>query len=91
MPIVLGFGTQIIQWIHPVKGLYYLDKNAIILTTAIFTVLFEAVLPLINPLVYAADWIDILMYSAGATAYYQFVSKKVKTEYLIFLENLTND
>ncbi|SMG34824.1 hypothetical protein SAMN05661096_02260 [Marivirga sericea] len=91
IPIVLGIGTQIIQWIHPIKDFYYLDKNVVITTTLFFTILFEAILPLINLELYTADWIDILMYGIGGTLFYHLISKKVKTEYIIFLQGLEND
>lgn len=88
MPIILGLGTQIIQWIHPVKNLYFLDKNAIIITVVFYSILFEAILPFVNPSIYTADWIDIVMYSVGAILFYNIVSKKVKEEYLDVLKEL---
>jgi hypothetical protein len=88
MPIILGIGTQIIQWIHPVKSLYFLDKNAIILTVIFYSILFEGILPFVNPSIYIVDWVDIVMYSVGAILFYNFVSKKVKEEYLAVLKKL---
>ncbi|WP_296621352.1 magnesium citrate secondary transporter [Marivirga sp.] len=88
MPIVLGLGMQIIQWIHPIKDLYFLDKNAIIITVVFYSLLFEAILPFVNPSVYTADWIDIIMYSTGAILFYNLVSIKVKEEYLSVLKEL---
>lgn len=85
IPVVLGIGTQIMQWIHPIKDLYFLDKNVVLITLVFYAILFEGVLPLINPLVYTADWIDIVMYSIGAVLFYHLVSKKVKDEYLTLL------
>lgn len=90
MPIILGLGTQIVQWIHPIKDLYFLDKNVIILTVIFYSILFEGILPFVNPLVYTADWMDIVMYSVGAILFYNLVSKKVKEEYLAVLRELKN-
>ncbi len=88
MPIVLGLSTQIIQWIHPIKDLYFLNKNAIIITVVFYSILFEGILPLLTPSIYTADWIDIVMYSVGAIIFYNLVSKKVKKEYLAVLKKL---
>ena len=88
MPIILGLGTQIIQWIHPVKNLYFLDKNAIILTVIFYSILFEGILPFLNPIIYTADWIDIALYALGGYMFYNLVSKKVKEEYLAVLKKL---
>lgn len=88
MPIVLGLGTQIIQWIHPIKDLYFLDKTVVLITVIFYSILFEGILPFVNPSVYTADWIDIVMYSAGAILFYNLVSKKAKEEYLVVLKKL---
>jgi len=88
MPIVLGGATQITQWIHPIKNLYFIDKRAIIITVIFYSILFEGILPFVNPLTYTADWIDIVMYSVGAILFYNLVSKKVKEEYLAVLKEL---
>lgn len=88
MPIVLGFGMQIIQWIHPIKDLYFLDKKAIVIAVVFYSLLFEAILPFVNSSVYTADWIDVIMYSLGGLMFYQLVSKNVKAEYLTFLKEL---
>ncbi|MGJ3235535.1 magnesium citrate secondary transporter [Marivirga sp.] len=88
MPIILGFSTQIIQWIHPVRGLYFLDKNAILITLLFYSILFEVILPFLNPSIYTADWVDIIMYSTGAILFYNLVSRKVKAKYLAILKEL---
>ncbi|WP_375578573.1 magnesium citrate secondary transporter [Marivirga tractuosa] len=88
MPIILGLGTQVIQWIHPVKDLYFLDKNAIIITVIFYSILFEGILPFVNPSIYTADWIDIVLYALGGIMFYNLVSKKVKGEYLAVLNEL---
>ncbi|WKK77964.1 magnesium citrate secondary transporter [Marivirga salinae] len=88
IPIILGLGTQIIQWIHPIKNLYFLDKNVIIITVIFYSILFEGILPFVNPSIYTADWIDIVMYSIGAILFYNLISKKVKEEYLAVLKEL---
>jgi len=88
MPIVLGLGTQIIQWIHPVKNLYFLDKTAVIITVVFYSILFEAILPVVNSSVYTADWIDVALYALGGFMFYNLVSKKVKVEYMAVLEEL---
>ncbi|MGM0582727.1 MAG: hypothetical protein ACQETL_18765 [Bacteroidota bacterium] len=88
MPIILGLGTQIIQWIHPVKSLYFLDKNAIFITVIFYSILFEAILPSVNSSIYIADWIDVALYALGGFMFYNLVSKKVKEEYLAVLKEL---
>lgn len=88
MPIVLGMGTQILQWIHPIKDLYFLDKTAIIFTVVLYSILFEAILPFVNSSIYIADWIDVAFYALGGFAFYNLVSKKVKEEYLAVLKEL---
>lgn len=88
MPIVLGLTTQIIQWIHPVRGLYFLDRNAIILTLLFYSILFEVILPFFNPSMFTADWLDIVMYSIGAILFYNLISRKVKAKYMAVLKEL---
>ncbi len=88
MPIVLGLGTQIIQWIHPIKGLYFLDKKVIIIAVIFYSILFEGILPFVNPSIYTADWIDVALYALGGFIFYNLVSKQVKREYLAVLKEL---
>jgi hypothetical protein len=88
MPIILGLSTQIIQWIHPVRGLYFLDRNAIIITVLFYSILFEVILPFLNPSIYTADWVDIIMYSIGAILFYYLISRKVKAKYMAVLKEL---
>lgn len=88
LPIVLGLGTQLIQWIHPIKDLYFLDKTSIIITVIFYSILFEGIFPFVNPSIYTADWIDIVMYSVGAILFHNLVSKKVREEYLAVLQDL---
>jgi len=88
IPIVLGLGTQIIQWIHPVRNLYFLDKWAVIITVVFYSILFEGILPFVNPSFYTADWIDVVLYTLGGFMFYNLISKKVRQEYLAALTEL---
>lgn len=88
IPIVLGFGMQILQWIHPLKDLYFLDRVSILISVIFYCILFEGILPIMNSAIYTADWIDVVMYSVGAILFYKLVIKKVKDEYLELLKSL---
>jgi hypothetical protein len=88
MPIILGLSTQIIQWIHPVKELYYLNKTAITIVVVFYSIIFEGILPFLNPSIYTADWIDVILYALGGFVFYQLISKKNKTQFECFLKEL---
>lgn len=88
MPIVLGLTTQIAQWIHPVKEYYYLSPTHILLAVIFYSLLFEWILPVVNPQKYTADIFDILFYLMGATIFYFLVSKPNQKRYLTFLSTL---
>lgn len=88
IPITLGMATQVIQWIHPLKELYYLNKTAVILSVLFYCILFEGILPFYNPLVFTADWIDIIMYAVGGFLYYQIISKRSKDQLNYLMQKL---
>ncbi|WKV12385.1 magnesium citrate secondary transporter [Marivirga harenae] len=88
MPVILGLSTQIIQWIHPLRDLYHLDKKAITIVVLFYSILFEGILPMVELSTYTADWIDVILYSLGGFTYYNLISKKVKRDYLALLYKL---
>ena len=88
MPIILGLAMQFIQWIHPLKELYHLDKIAIAISVIFYSILFEIILPMASPSTYTADWIDVLLYSTGALLFYCLISRKIRVQYSQLIKNL---
>ena len=88
MPIVLGLSTQIAQWIHPVKEYYYLTLIHVVLSVTFYSLLFELLLPLLNPERFTADLMDVFFYVMGAGIFYLLISKPNQKRYFTLLSKI---
>lgn len=74
LPIILSSALLAIQWFVPGQRGYTLSRIDLLVITLLFSIYFEAVLPVFNP-AFTSDGVDVLCYVTGAYLFASYLNR----------------